>query len=689
MTCTAQHSVTQADLDAGAVKNTASASGTTADGTQVTVPSTEVVVPAIQQPSIVAAKSTDTTEVRSIGEVIKYAITVKNPGNVTLTGVLLDDPNADAASIFCPETILAPGAGMDCTAVHTVTQTDLDAGNVVNVATASGTTPGGKPVSGSSDKVVVPAAQEPAVTTKKSSPTTDYVRVGDTIEYAIEVTNSGNTTLTGVTVDDPKADATPVCEPTTLAPAETAKCPAVHTVTQADLDAGSVINVATGAGAAPDGSSVTGPSDKVIVPAVVQPAVETIKTLASGSITQYSAPGDVIEYMILVRNTGNVTLSSISVADAKADTTPNCDVTSLLPDETATCTATHTVTQADLDAGSIVNVATARAQPPIGVAISDPSDPITVPATLSPALLTTKSSPTPSFSAVGDVIDYTITVKNTGNLTINSLTIGDPKADAPPVCAATTLAPGATTTCTAKHSVTQADLDAGIVDNVATASAVLLGGGTVSDVSDTVSVPAVQQKSLLTTKTLASGSITSYAAVGDVISYTIAVQNTGNVTVTGVAASDPVADASPGCAPTTLVPGATSTCTATHTVTQADLDRGSVDNVATGIARPPSGPAITDPSDTVSVPAVATPSMTAVKATAAASITSYRAPGEVIDYTITLTNTGNVTLSAVSVSDPVADVGSISCPAPPWPLGHRKRAPLVTPRRRPTSMPVG
>ena len=70
---------------------------------------------------------------------------------------------------------------------------------------------------------------------------------GDRIDYTLTASNSGNTTLTGVTVSDPKLGAlacTPP-QPATLLPGQQISCTGSYTLTQADLDAGTVHNVAT------------------------------------------------------------------------------------------------------------------------------------------------------------------------------------------------------------------------------------------------------------------------------------------------------------------------------------------------------------------------------------------------------------------------------------------------------------
>ena len=135
---------------------------------------------------------------------------------------------------------LAPGASITCTATHTITQADLDAGSVTNTASASNGTTTSPTVSRT-----VTAVQTKALTLVKSASPADLLRGRGVISYSYLVTNTGNVTLSGpFTVADNKA--TTSCPATaTLAPRASITCTATHTITQADLDAGSVTNTAS------------------------------------------------------------------------------------------------------------------------------------------------------------------------------------------------------------------------------------------------------------------------------------------------------------------------------------------------------------------------------------------------------------------------------------------------------------
>jgi uncharacterized repeat protein (TIGR01451 family) len=81
-------------------------------------------------------KSASPTTYDQVGDLITYTYTVTNTGNVTVLGqITVTD---DRLTVTCPPTAsLAPGASLECTATHLVTQADLDAGSIVNVASAS------------------------------------------------------------------------------------------------------------------------------------------------------------------------------------------------------------------------------------------------------------------------------------------------------------------------------------------------------------------------------------------------------------------------------------------------------------------------------------------------------------------------------------------------------------------------
>lgn len=89
----------------------------------------------------------------------------------------------------------------------------------------------------------------------------------------------------------------------------------------------------------------------------------------------------------------------------------------------------------------------------------------------SPLLLTKTAAPL-VYARPGDTITYTYEVSSLDNDTISNLKVTDDKiADPPGVsCAVTALAPGESTTCTAQHTVTEAEAAGGRITNTAIAT---------------------------------------------------------------------------------------------------------------------------------------------------------------------------------------------------------------------------
>ena len=121
----------------------------------------------------------------------------------------------------------------------------------------------------------------------------------------------------------------------------------------------------------------------------------------------YDHVGQELTYSYVVTNTGNVTMTEpVTVTDDRATVTCETNLP-FAPLESLICSATYTVTQADLDAGSVINTASATS----GTTTS-PVDSATAIADQAPALQLAKVADPTSVSAVGQDVLYTYTVTN-------------------------------------------------------------------------------------------------------------------------------------------------------------------------------------------------------------------------------------------------------------------------------------
>src|SRR4029453_11783843 len=161
-------------------------------------------------------------------------------------------------------------------------------------------------------------------------------------------------------------------------------------------------------------------------------------------------------------------------------------------------TASHTITLADLNTGSFYNQACV--DDGAGGA-TEVCDSVTVPGTQNPHLLITKEATESGFSAVGDVIHYTITATNDGNVTLHNVDVTDAQVSnlsCTPTTPVADLAPGQSITCTASHTITLADLNTGSFYNQACVDD---GAGGAASVCDDVTTPGTQSPALTIEKT--------------------------------------------------------------------------------------------------------------------------------------------------------------------------------------------
>ena len=425
---------------------------------------------------------------------------------------------------------------------------------------------------------------------------------GDKINYTFTVTNTGNVTLTNVTITDPMFPALS-CTFASLAPdVSDSSCTATVTLTQTQVDSGSVSNTAGVSGSFTDdaGNTATPTStdtETVTITRNPSSTIDKVGLLNNAVVAPNSRTdaGDKINYTFTVTNTGNVTLTNVTITDPMFPAL-SCTFASLAPDVSdSSCTATVTLTQTQVDSGSVSNTAG------VSGSFTDDAGNTATPTSTDTETVTITRNPSSTIDKVGllnnavvapnsrtdagDKINYTFTVTNTGNVTLTNVTITDPMFPALS-CTFASLAPGVSdSTCIATVTLTQTQVDSGSVSNTATVSGTPPTGATPNPTTntDTETVTITRSPSLQLTKTATP---TTYSTVGQIISYSFELTNTGNVTLSAPFAVQDDQTSNESCppSPTTIAPGASIICTATRTVTQADLDAGKIVNKATATA---------------------------------------------------------------------------------------------------------
>ncbi|MBU3694469.1 MAG: DUF11 domain-containing protein, partial [Rhodocyclaceae bacterium] len=523
------------------------------------------------------------------------------------------------------------------------------------------------------DKQVVGVFQSDGVT-----PDSDGIadQAGDIIKYNVVVTNTGQVKLTGVTVTDPLTGQ--AITGVTLAIGEVGTYASQYTVKQADLDDkgggdGCLDNTAIA-----DSDQTDPIQDSECVPLQYTPDLKIAKAFINftggneNGIGDYA--GDVLNYKVTVSNTGNITLTGVTIKDPL--TGQNISGVTLTPGESKTYDSTYVLTQNDLDTKGggdmdIDNTATADSNETDPVSASAEAPLTFVPAMTIDKVFTgvTGGNGNALADFAGDVLNYKVYVTNTDSVTLTNVTVKDPLTGQD--LSGISIAPGETKVFESTYVLKQSDLDDkgggdGDIDNTATADS-----DQTEPVSDSEVVPLVYAPKMMLYKDVdftdgGDGDAATDAA-GDVIHYNVAVQNDGNITLTGITLVDPRTGLN--ISGLSLVPGETKVYQTTYTLTQDDLDNngggdGDIDNTATA-----------DSNETDELTASAAepieirPALSLDKHVVGVSGGNGNAlvdaAGDVINYTFTVKNLGNVTLTNVSLLDPLTGTsGTLASLAP-------------------------
>jgi len=644
----------------------------------------------------------------SAGQTLTYTLLIANAGPSTATNVQVTDTptnltivgvsGAGCSALPCTIPSLASGAN----ATITVTATINAAGAFDNAATVSATEPDPNLGNNTDNTGNGGTAGAPQLTvTKSASPST--FTVGLPASYTVTVTNtgaaatSGNISLSdnlpsGITLTS-SSGANWSCSGTTALSCTFAGTLAAGASTALTLN----VAVAASATAGDNTAQALGGGDPgcpaapnctgTVKVGVTAPVLTTTKsgTLDNSVVapSNESNPGDTIAYTITIANSGTGAASAVGVNDPLLPTL-SCSIggsgvslpTTLAAGASLVCTGTYTLTAADVSNGSVSNTATVGAGNVCNptTAGSTCSASTSTPLALVPVLSTTKTGVldntvvAPSNqSDVGDQIHYTITVANSGNGPATGVTISDTKLPSlsctigvTPTTLPTTLAAGATLTCTGTYTLTGADVGAGSVTNTATVSGTNACTAAAPNCTGTEITPLGQVPILSLTKSATPNPF----VVGQPASYSITVANNGtaatsaNVTVSDTLPSGITLASSSGsnwaCTGTsaltctfsgTIAAGANSVLTLNVNVA-ASATVGDNSATASG-GGDPTCPAAARCTGTVPVPITA-PQLTVGKT----ATPNPFVVGQPASYTITVTNSGSAaTVGNIVVSD--------------------------------------
>ena len=394
---------------------------------------------------------THTGEKFRVNDQVTFTITVKNiyaePQTITISEI--NGVTFDGQNVF--ENV-EPGAEVTAKAVYTITQADVDNGSFINTATALfsnehsyiGTdtvptekTPDPEPIPNPTP-TPVPAS---SVSIEKTADQKEGgYAAGDIITYTIRVVNNGEQQLANIQVSDPLTGLNETIP--SLRAGEEKIFTTTYTVTEQDVLAGKIVNVATVKGTDENGKTVENETTKELVTEQKNSHLTVTKTTTSTPADgkAYSV-GEKITYIITVTNDGNVTVTGVQVTDELTGNVGDLawNVDSLAPGESREFTAEYTVTKADAQAGKVHNVAAAQGnsndpeKPDVPVTPGETEDPVNpeVTPTVTPK---PSETPEPSITPTPDITQAPAVTKtpsdpstpvNNGTTTKTAVKTGD------------------------------------------------------------------------------------------------------------------------------------------------------------------------------------------------------------------------------------------------------------------------
>ncbi len=374
---------------------------------------------------------------------------------------------------------------------------------------------------------------------------------------------------------------------------------------------------------------------------VAEPAIDIEKVCESPV-----AFGDAITYDITITNNGNEDLENIVVIDTVNGNTPD-DISDLFADSLlagASDSAQYVYTPDANDPDPLPNTVEVTADGVFSSVEVTDSDTCDTDITHEPGIDVTKTCP--ESSLVGEDIEYTITVENTGNeplvgVTVDDTLLGDITGDFDFDFSAD-FPVGEVATAVVTYTPQAGDPDPLV--NTVTASGVGADSGV--EASDEASC----ETDILNPSIDVSKTCPEFGTVGGTLTYTITVENDGDEDLDNVTVVDSLLGDLSGSFANTLAVGASESHDFDYVVQPGDPDPlpNEVTAAATGVT---SDAPVDDSANCDTV--ILEPSIAVTK-----TCTELAHVGDTVTYTITVTNDGEEDLDNVTVVDSI--LGNLS-----------------------------
>ncbi len=554
------------------------------------------------------------------GNSITFSGTVSNPGNVTLVNVTVVNNQASPSTVLTVAT-LAPGASANFNATFF---SPANACSVSSTVTARGSNTCAGVFATASASATCTLLTSPALVVRQNCPVTP-VSAGGVLAYSGSVSNAGNLTLTNVNVINNQTGTNIIYTAVTLLPGAVSNFTGSYTVPAGTLCTISSTATATGREICA-GNTLTNTATATCTLATA-PAIAVTLNCPVNPV----APGGTVSYTGNVLNSGNVTLNNVTVVNNQASPSTVLTVASLAPGASASFTASFTT---PLDACSVSSSVIARGTGACNSAVVTNSASATCLLVTTPLLTVTQTCPTLS----GGVLTYSGTVSNAGNISLTNVIVRNDRSGGTVVFSVATLAPRARASFTGSYT---ALADACSLTSTVTATAAdkCTGSNVVATFTATCSLPTNPR--IVVTQTCP----TVQVAPGGTLVYSGTVSNAGNSTLNNVVVTSDRTGATNVFFIASLAPRATANFTGSYVV----LSDCCVDTSTLTASGRDCNNTLARDTATRTCTLLTSPGITVTKV-CPLEMWKPLAPGDRLTYSGVVSNSGNITLTNVTIT---------------------------------------